>query len=127
MKFTKGMCVTTLALLFLLAIPVPLAGQDNQDRKANPLGNPWVFSSGNYITAKPQDRKPKNHDARDCKIWYRAVQASAPEYDGNTKVYPYLEFITKKGARIVQTNEDGPVLFSDDVECWKSGDRFPPF
>jgi hypothetical protein len=173
MKFKKLMCVTTCALIILLAIPVRLTAQDNQDRKSQLLGEryfsilngtPMNFqlhhdtrgdtyepidvylmviemqvmnSDGNpepeglqiytYITAKPQDRGSNSHNARDCKIWYRAVQTSAPEYDGNTKVYPYLEFITQKGARTVQTIEDGAVLFSDDVECWKSGDRFPPF
>ena len=172
MKLAKEMCVLTLALLILLAIPVRLPAQANQDRKPNQLGKYFSILDGtpknffvrhdtrkgtnepidvyvmvielqvmnsdgnpepeglqiwNYITAKPQDRKLKDHDARDCKIWYQAVKASAPEYDGGTKVYPYLEFITRKSARTVQTNEDGPVLFSDDVECWKSGDRFPPF
>lgn len=172
MKFAKGMCVTTLALLILLAIPARLAAQDSQGRKPNPTaryfsildGTPKNFqlhhdtrtdtgepidvyliviemqvmnSDGNmepeglqiynYITAKPQDHEEKDHDARDCKIWYQTVKASAPEYDGKTKVWPYLEFITQRNARSVQTNEDGPVLFSDDVECWKSGDRFPPF
>jgi len=95
----------------------------NSDGDAEPVG----LRLFNYITANPQDPGSNSHNARDCKIWYLAVQASAPEYDGNTKVYPYLEFITKKGARTVQTNEDGAVLFSDDVICWKSGDRFPPF
>jgi hypothetical protein len=172
MKFAKVTCITTSALLILLAIPARLAAQDSQDRKPNPAGKYFSILDGtpkyfqlrhdtrkgtnepidvyvmvievqvmnsdgnpepeglqiwNYFTAKPQDRKTKNHDARDCKIWYRTVLASAPEYDGNTKVWPYLEFITKKDARTVQTNEDGAVLFSDDVECWKSGDRFPPF
>ena len=80
----------------------------------------------NYFTVKRQDRRTVTDNARDCKIWYHAVKASAPEDDGGTKVYPYIEFITKKGARTLETNEDGTVYFSDDIQCWKSGDRFPP-
>jgi hypothetical protein len=38
-----------------------------------------------------------------------------------------VEFVTAVGARVVQTNEDAAVWYSDDIECWGSSDRFPPF
>ena len=42
-------------------------------------------------------------------------------------VWPYVEFTAAQGARVVQTNEHGAVWWSDDIECWGSQDRFPPF
>jgi hypothetical protein len=77
-----------------------------------------------YITAKPQDHKHKNDDARDCRIWYQAVRASAPENDGKTKVYPYLEFIIKKDARTVQTKEDGAVCSATMSNAGNRGTDF---
>jgi hypothetical protein len=41
--------------------------------------------------------------------------------------WSYVEFTVAQGARMLQTNEDGLVFWSDDVECWGSRDRFPPF
>ncbi len=41
--------------------------------------------------------------------------------------WPYIELVTAVGARVIQTNEDGQVFWSDDIQCWGSSDRFPPF
>jgi hypothetical protein len=41
--------------------------------------------------------------------------------------WPDVEFTVAKGARVIQSNEDGQVWWSDDVECWASRDRFKPF
>ncbi|MGA9352388.1 MAG: hypothetical protein WBV46_01775 [Terriglobales bacterium] len=83
----------------------------------------------NFYTAHPQDRKddvnPK--DARDCGIWYKLQTAAIQTRNPKSKTWPYVEFVTSTDARVVQTNEDGAVWYSDDIECWGSSDRFPPF
>ena len=83
----------------------------------------------NFYTAKPLDRQndvnPNN--ARDCKFWNTIVVNELKSIHGTPKHWPYVEFITARGARVVQTNEDGAVWWSDDIECWGSKDRFPPF
>jgi hypothetical protein len=53
MKFAKLMCVTTLALLILLAIPVRLTAQDNQDRKSKSLGDLPPHSDSASTLADP--------------------------------------------------------------------------
>jgi len=83
----------------------------------------------NFYTAHPQDRKndvnPKN--ARDCAKWYTLQNQALATRDPKSKTWPYVEFITATDARVVQTNEDGAVWYSDDIECWGSSDRFAPF
>jgi len=83
----------------------------------------------NYYTAKPlapkSDINPRN--ARDCKYWNLLVTRAMQARKSTDKTWPYVEFIAAQGARVVQTNEDGAVFWSDDVECWGSSDRFSPF
>jgi hypothetical protein len=97
----------------------------NSDGNAEPVGL-RIF---NFYTAHPQDAKQdvNPHSARDCKTWFalqtKAMQDRNPALD----TWPYVEFVTAVGARVLQTNEDGAVYWSDDIECWGSSDRFPPF
>ena len=97
----------------------------NSDGNLEPVGL-QIF---NYYTAIPLD--PQNdiytHGARDCGIWNRIVQRDIQQRKPNSKTWPYIEFTAAQGARVVQTNEDGPVWWSDDIQCWGSSDRFPPF
>jgi hypothetical protein len=83
----------------------------------------------NFYTAYPQDRKddvnPRN--ARDCKIWYDRQTKAMKERNQKLRTWPYVEFVTSTDARVLQTNEDGAVWYSDDIECWGASDRFPPF
>jgi hypothetical protein len=67
------------------------------------------------------------HNARDCKIWNQYVLAEIATRDRGSLTWPYIEFTTAYGARTLQTNEDGQVWWSDDIECWGSQDRFSPF
>jgi hypothetical protein len=83
----------------------------------------------NFYTALPQDWRHdgNTHDARDCKLWYNLQQKAMKNRDPQSKTWPYVEFVTSADARVVQTNEDGAVWYADDIECWGSSDRFPPF
>ena len=83
----------------------------------------------NYYTAKPQDvnRDLNPLNSRDCKLWNAIVLGELRNRDPKSKTWPYIQFMTAQGARVIQTNEDGPVWFSDDIQCWGSRDRFPPF
>jgi len=83
----------------------------------------------NFYTAKAvnPNTAPNPYNARDCKTWNTIVLDEVSGRNPNLKVWPYVEFTVAYGARIVQTNEDGPVYWSDDIECWGSQDRFPPF
>ena len=71
------------------------------------------------------DVNPRN--GRDCRLWNGLVLNALKHRDPNSPTWPYVEFMTAEGARMVQTNEDGPVWWSDDIQCWGSSDRFPPF
>jgi hypothetical protein len=97
----------------------------NSDGSAEPVGL-WVY---NYYAAHAQD--PRNainpHNARDCKIWFGLQTNALKNHNPKTKTWPYVEFVTDMNARVLQTNEDGAVWWSDDIECWGSTDRFPPF
>jgi hypothetical protein len=97
----------------------------NSDGNFEPVG----LQFHNYYTAKPLDAKndvnPNN--ARDCKFWNTIVLNELAAIHGQPKHWPFIELVTAKGARVIQTNEDGPVWWSDDIECWGSKDRFPPF
>ena len=83
----------------------------------------------NFYTAYPQDRKddvnPRN--ARDCKIWYARQTKALQERNPKLRTWPYVEFVTSTDARVLQTNEDGAVWYSDDIQCWGASDRFSPF
>jgi hypothetical protein len=83
----------------------------------------------NFYTAKAVEptRAFNPHNARDCKIWNEYVLNEIATRNPADPTWPYVEFTTALGARTVQTNEDGQVWWSDDIECWGSQDRFPPF
>jgi hypothetical protein len=82
----------------------------------------------NFYTARAihPNKAPNPHNARDCKIWNSLVLDEINNRKGG-RTWPYVEFTVAKGARVIQTNEDGQVWWSDDVECWASKDRFKPF
>jgi hypothetical protein len=83
----------------------------------------------NFYTARPVHplQAPNPHNARDCATWNTLVQNEIKHRNQNSPTWSYVEFTVAQGARIVQTNEDGAVWWSDDVECWGSRDRFSPF
>jgi hypothetical protein len=82
-----------------------------------------------FFTASPQDPASdvNPHNARDCRIWNGLILKEIKTRDSKSPTWPYLEFIAAEGARVLKTNEDGSVYWSDDIECWGSQDRFPPF
>jgi len=83
----------------------------------------------NYYTAKAVDPNtaPNPNNARDCKTWNALVLNEMQNRNPKVPTWSYVEFTVAQGARTIQTNEDGQVWWSDDVECWASRDRFPPF
>jgi hypothetical protein len=83
----------------------------------------------NFYTANPvnPNTAPNPHNARDCKIWNALVLKEMATRPPNAPTWSYIEFVVAEGARTIQTNEDGNVWWSDDIECWGSRDRFPPF
>ena len=83
----------------------------------------------NFYTKFPRDARNdfNPHNARDCKIWANLQGQAIQNRNPRDKTWPYVEFTTAVGARVLQTNEDGAVWWSDDVECWGASDRFPPF
>ena len=83
----------------------------------------------NFYTAKPQNPNtaPNPHNANDCRTWNKLVNQEIKERGPNSPTWSYVEFTVAQGARMLQTNEDGLVFWSDDIECWGSRDRFPPF
>lgn len=83
----------------------------------------------NYYTAQviSPNTAPNPNSARDCVKWNNIINQeikTRPPYAG---VWPYVEFTVAQGARMLQTNEDGLVFWSDDIQCWGSEDRFSPF
>jgi hypothetical protein len=100
----------------------------NSDGNLEPVG----LQIHNFFTAHPQD--PQNDfnrfNARDCHTWANLMTNALRKKKKNpaaSRTWPYIEFITETDARMLQTNEDGAVFYSDDVECWGALDRFPPF
>ena len=83
----------------------------------------------NFYTAKPINplTAPNPHNAHDCSTWNTLVLNAIQKQDPKAHVWSYIEFTVAMGARTIQTNEDGQVWWSDDIECWGSRDRFPPF
>jgi hypothetical protein len=97
----------------------------NSDGNFEPVGL-QIF---NYYTAYAQDPKTviNPHNAHDCKTWANLQARGEIHHNRKKKTWPYVELVTAVHARVLQTNEDGPVFWSDDIECWGSTDRFPPF
>jgi hypothetical protein len=83
----------------------------------------------NFYTARAVDPRtaPNPNNARDCNTWNTLVLNEIKSRGPNSPTWSYVEFTVAEGARTLQTNEDGRVWWSDDVECWGSRDRFPPF
>jgi hypothetical protein len=97
----------------------------NSDGNFEPVG----LIIDNFYTAKPVDpaTAPNPNNARDCKTWNVIVLNAMSTRNPKSSTWPYVEFTVAQGARTLQTNEDGYVWWSDDVQCWGSKDRFPPF
>lgn len=108
--------------VYMLAIELQVMNSDGNNE-------PEGLIIYNFYTAHAVQpgQAPNPHDARDCGYWYQLVQAAAQHRDPRLRTWPYMEFTVALGARIIHTNEDGAVFWSDDVECWGSSDRFPPF
>lgn len=83
----------------------------------------------NFYTAKAvnPNTAPNPNNAADCRKWNNLVIMEMQTRPQNAPTWSYVEFTVAQGARILQTNEDGPVWWSDDIECWGARDRFPPF
>jgi len=83
----------------------------------------------NFYTAKAVSplTAPNPNNARDCKTWNTLVLNEIKNRNPQSPTWSYVEFTVALGARVIQTNEDGQVWWSDDIECWGSRDRFPPF
>lgn len=100
----------------------------NSDGNLEPVG----LQIHNFFTAHPQDARNdfNRFNGRDCHTWAGLMASALRKKKKNptaTRIWPYIEFITEIDARTLQTNEDGTVFYSDDVECWGALDRFPPF
>lgn len=97
----------------------------NSDGNFEPVG----LQIHHYYTAKAVDPNHafNPHNARDCKVWNSIINYELSRHTSKSVTWPYVQFITAQGARVIQTNEDGAVWWSDDIECWGSKDRFPPF
>ena len=97
----------------------------NSDGNLEPVG----LQIHNYYTRWPQDLRTvfNPHNARDCKIWNGLQTRAMKNRNPKIKTWPYVELVTSVDARVLQTNEDGAVWYSDDIECWGSTDRFSPF
>ena len=97
----------------------------NSDGNLEPVG----LQIHNYYTRWTQDLKTvfNPHNARDCRIWNGLQTRAMKNRNPKIKTWPYVELVTAVDARVLQTNEDGAVWYSDDIECWGSTDRFSPF
>ena len=97
----------------------------NSDGMREPIG----LQFGNYFTARAMDPatawNPAN--AADCKTWVGLTLAALEKHEPGQPTWPYLQFVAAKGARTIETNEDGAVFWSDDIQCWGALDRFAPF
>jgi hypothetical protein len=97
----------------------------NSDGNFEPVG----LQIHNYYTAKAvnPNTAPNPHNARDCKTWNNLVLNEMKIRKPGSPTWSYVEFTVAQGARVIQTNEDGQVWWSDDIQCWGSRDRFSPF
>jgi hypothetical protein len=82
----------------------------------------------NFYTAHAvsPNTAPNPNSARDCAKWNSIINQEI-KMRPNVNVWPYVEFTVAQGARMIETNEDGLVWWSDDIQCWGSEDRFSPF
>ncbi len=83
----------------------------------------------NYYTAQAisPSTAPNPNSARDCVKWNSIVNQEIKDRPPYLPIWPYVEFTVAQGARVIQTNENGPVWWSDDIQCWGAADRFSPF
>ena len=97
----------------------------NSDGNFEPVG----LQIHNFYTAHPLDAANDVYPnaALDCEKWYNIILGQQHYRNPKSKTWPYVEFTAAEGARVLQTNEHGAVWWSDDIECWGSQDRFPPF
>ena len=97
----------------------------NSDGNFEPVG----LQIHNFYTAHAQNWNydVNQHTAHDCKVWNGLITKALRNHKPTDATWPYIEFSVAEGARIIQTNEDGAVFWSDDIQCWGSSDRFPPF
>jgi len=97
----------------------------NSDGNLEPVGlildNFYTAHAVNPLTA------PNPNTARDCKTWNALVLNEMKNQGTKGPTWSYVEFTVAQGARVLDTNEDGKVWWSDDIQCWGSRDRFPPF
>jgi hypothetical protein len=108
--------------VIMLAIELQVMNSDG-----NP--EPEGLIIDNFFTAKAVSpgTAPNPKDGRDCAFWNSLVLGAENNRDPKLRTWPYIEFNVAQGARTIQTNEDGTVYWSDDIECWGASDRFPPF
>jgi hypothetical protein len=97
----------------------------NSDGNFEPEG--LILDNFYTATAVDPSTAPNPNNARDCKTWNSLVLSEIRQRAPNSPTWSYVEFAVAQGARVIQTNEDGQVFWSDDIECWGSRDRFPPF
>ena len=97
----------------------------NSDGNFEPVG----LQIHNFYTVHAQNWNydVNQHTAHDCKVWNSLVTKALLKHKPTDATWPYIEFTVAEGARIIQTNEDGAVFWNDDIQCWGSSDRFPPF
>jgi len=97
----------------------------NSDGNLEPIG----LQIHNYYTRYVQDPRTafNRYDARDCRAWFYLQNHAMKNRNPKLGTWPYIELVTAVGARVIQTNEDGQVWWSDDIQCWGASDRFPPF
>jgi len=97
----------------------------NSDGNLEPEG--LIISHFYTAKAVQPEKAPNPNNAKDCAKWNSLVLQEIQNRPPNSPTWSYVEFTVAQGARIIQTNEDGAVFWSDDIECWGSRDRFPPF
>jgi hypothetical protein len=66
-------------------------------------------------------------NAADCKSWKTETLVALEGHQEWQPTFTYLQLAVAEGARTIETNEDGTVWWSDDIQCWGALDRFPPF
>ena len=97
----------------------------NSDGNFEPVG--LQFHNFYTVHAQNWNYDVNQHTAHDCKVWNGLITKALLKHKPTDPTWPYIEFTVAEGARIIQTNEDGAVFWNDDIQCWGSSDRFPPF
>ncbi len=97
----------------------------NSDGNFEPVG----LQIHNFYTVHAQkwNSDVNRQTAHDCRLWSNLILKALSKHKPTDATWPYIEFTVAEGARIIQTNEDGAVFWNDDIQCWGSMDRFPPF